>query len=156
MGLLKFAVKATGTVLLTATGVTSHVLSVAVGAAGSSSTFFDSLEQASFDKVRDIWNSGKYEETEDGISEDLSLENTIKNKESSLRLAETSKMKIEDMLRKMEQNLSEAIAEGKEVNQNEIKGKCKELQEKYNKLERNCEKLKKEIQLLREKQQNIT
>ena len=106
MGLLKIAAKAVGTVALTATGVTAHLANALASACGAETdiALFSTIQDASFETIRKMWNPQKYEEDiESGEADNRYYERIISSHSSGLIMVDKSMEQVQRMIEKAEQ-----------------------------------------------------
>lgn len=142
MGILKLAAKTAGTVVLTATGVTSHLANVLVNTCnkdGGDMPLFTAIENSSFDTIKKIWHPDDYEEyVESGEAEVCSLQRSIERKRQSVVFAQ-------NMMHKFQTILEKADSCGTEKAQEEARANYEIWCEKYECLLMEMEELEKEL-----------
>lgn len=128
MSILKFTAKAVGTVILTATGVTSHVANMVCDTCskgGGDIPLFTAIENHSFDAIRKMWHPEQYEEDiESGAADNRSLQRIIDRKYQSLSM-------VQNMMRQSKNILEKAYENGSEEDQKKAQSLYDKLCEQY-------------------------
>ena len=144
MGLIKIAAKAVGTVALTATGVTAHLANALASACGADTDIplFTTIQDASFETIRKMWNSQKHEEDlESGEADNRSYERVISSHSSGLIMVEKSMEQVQRMIEKAEQ-----------AGVDDSDDRMKELREKYADLQDKRDDILYKIEVAKEEQ----